>query len=177
MLYEAKNAYWARRLGALGWRYTFFVGKKQLGAAVSKARWHALEASQRIAPTPILSLDGRRYWWFEGEFNWENKNLTEADVLALVRQHERRDRQKLTTPTQRCRSIASHVVGASRSRARPASRSLTATVDAAFSATRNLTFSSTTFIPVSMGGATSVENLQLLCAPCNQAKAGALRLM
>lgn len=65
MLYEAKNAYWARRLGALGWRYSFFVGKKQLGAALSKARWHALEASQRVAPTPILNLDGRRYWWLK----------------------------------------------------------------------------------------------------------------
>ena len=29
-------------------------------------------------------------------------------------------------------------------------------------------------IPVSMGGATSVENLQLLCAPCNRAKGGTL---
>jgi 5-methylcytosine-specific restriction endonuclease McrA len=35
------------------------------------------------------------WWWFEGTFYWESGNYGERDVLALIRDRQRRSAQKL----------------------------------------------------------------------------------
>jgi 5-methylcytosine-specific restriction endonuclease McrA len=167
VLDEVKNAYWARRMSALGWRCSFFVGKTPLDAALSKARWQALEAAQLVEPSPILRLDGRRYWWFEGKFHREEKDLAAVDVLARVRLSERRARQKLD------HAHATLPLDSEPARGRePITREVRLEVFerdggrcVRCHSKSDLQFDH--IIPVLMGGATSTENLQLLCAPCN----------
>ena len=122
-----------------------------------------------------LVLDGRRtLWHFHDRFYWEDEGLTAEDVKALVLQRERRGKQKLQT----ARSLM---------RAEEAGRPTRVPIPAD---ARRAVFErdgghcvecDSTFdlqydhiLPVALGGATTVDNLQLLCADCNRRKSGSL---
>lgn len=174
MLREVKNAYWARRASLFGWRYSFIVGKKPLGDAWSKAQWRTLSASQLATPAPLRRVGDRRYWWFEGRFYWEEKELDAADVLALIRQRERRERRTLDNARA---GLA--LDGEQARRREPIPREVRLFVferdgGQCVECDSNFDLQYDHIIPVAMGGATTVENLQLLCAPCNQRKGGTL---
>jgi hypothetical protein len=94
MLREINNAGWTRRLTLFGWRYEFLIGKKIQGNW-RKSRWSSLDTSQAQEPTPFMHGNGRCYWWFESSFYWEDESLESDDVLALIRDRERRQRRKL----------------------------------------------------------------------------------
>jgi len=174
VLREIGNGAWTRRLTLLGWRYDFAVGAKTLGGGWRKRTWLAIETSQHDSPVPLLDAAGRSYWRFEDAFYWEDEQLEAADVLALVRDRERRRQRKLERAHM---ALALDREAAPRRQA--ISRELRLAVferdggrcvecDSSF----DLQYDHV--IPVTMGGATSVENLQLLCAPCNQRKGGSL---
>lgn len=174
MFREVKNAYWARRLGLFGWRYSFFVGKKPLGSTWSTSRWRALDAAQRSTPTQFLHGDGRCYWWFESAFYWADEELPAHDMLALIRDRHRRAQRKL----ERARSALA-LDGEPVRRREPIPREVRLAVferdgGRCVECDSNFDLQYDHIIPVTMGGSTTVDNLQLLCAPCNQRKGGTL---
>jgi 5-methylcytosine-specific restriction endonuclease McrA len=120
----------------------------------------------------VLDADERTYWAFEQRLYWEDAGLTADDVLALVRERQRRARRTLE------RAHAA-LAGESAQRREPIPRAVRLTVferdggrcvecGSAFEIQYDHV------IPLALGGANTAENLQILCAPCNQAKGAAL---
>ena len=52
-------------------------------------------AVQRSQPVSIVEAGGREWWWFEDAFYWESGGYSGRDVLALIRDRQRRATQKL----------------------------------------------------------------------------------
>lgn len=174
MLREVRNATWTRRLSLIGWRHELTIGRAKLPCVWSTGRLRALRDEQLEQPVCLVVAGDRAYWWFEDRCYWEDEQLEAADVLALVRDRERRRKRKLE------RAHTALVLDAEPGRRRePVPREVRRAVferdggrcvecDSDF----DLQFDHV--IPVALGGATTVQNLQLLCAPCNQAKGDSL---
>jgi 5-methylcytosine-specific restriction endonuclease McrA len=163
MLREVKNGRVERRL----LRYVLVLSGEP-AATVSR---HDLREQQE-RPVAVLDADERTYWAFEQRLYWEDAGLTADDVLALVRERQRRARRTLE------RAHAA-LAGESAQRREPIPRAVRLTVferdggrcvecGSAFEIQYDHV------IPLALGGANTAENLQILCAPCNQAKGAAL---
>ncbi len=174
MLREVKNGVWSRRLSLLGWRHELTIGREMLPAAWSTASLKAMEVEQQSAPVCLLEDGGRGYWWFEDAFYWEDEQLEAGDVLALVRDRERRRQRKLE------RAHAALALDREpMQRRQPLTRELRLAVwerdgGRCVECGSDFDLQYDHLIPVAMNGATSVQNLRLLCAPCNQRKGGSL---
>ena len=124
----------------------------------------------------VLPPDGKSWWWFDGAFYVTEEELKSADVVALV--HEKGNatrlrlekahslmamRQRLDTKAKR-QSIPQEVKVAVWQRDNGRCVDCGSQTDLEFDHV----------IPVSMGGANTERNLQLLCAVCNRRKGGTL---
>jgi 5-methylcytosine-specific restriction endonuclease McrA len=176
MLREIKDGALVRhRLTLLGWRWRFEHGGTVHGAAWSTRTVRAIEAAQREQPVRI-ARDGRRCTWlFEGRCYREDDALSQRDVLALIRERERRARRRLqrahaalardgAEPATRREPIAAEVRRAVFERDGGRCVACGSAFDIQYDHV----------IPLSMGGAGTVENLQVLCATCNRRKGASL---
>jgi hypothetical protein len=117
----------------------------------------------------------RTYWNFQGRWFWDNDGLNPQQVHALLvtrmqRQQATLDRAQAmvamgTEPRQSARGdipddLKQYVFMRDQGRCRSCG------------ATTELQFDH--IIPVALGGATSAENLQVLCGPCNRRKGAGL---
>lgn len=174
MLREVKSARFVRRRTLLGRRYAL-----ALHGGVEELIWRrrafdALREDADRAPV-VLADDEERCWWlFEGRVYRSDDELTARDVLALVRERERRDRRRL----ERAHAALAADAGPL-SRRVPIPRAVRQAVferDAGrcvqCGAAFDLQYDHV--IPVALGGADTAANLQLLCAPCNQLKGATL---
>lgn len=126
-------------------------------------------------PLHVGQYKGRQWWVFQGQVYSTAVPLDPAAVSALISESE----NKVKTQVARAKALMAQVEQHERSgRARiPADvmmfvwqrddgKCVRCRSD------RNLEFDH--IIPVSMGGATTARNLQLLCEACNRAKGGSL---
>jgi 5-methylcytosine-specific restriction endonuclease McrA len=125
-------------------------------------------------PVRCGGVGQRQWWWFEDKFYWEDEGLERNDVLALIRDRERRQSEKLRRAHDRLR-----LNNEARPRREPIPREMRRAVfdrDGGRCAEcgSNFDLQYDHIIPVALGGATSVENLQLLCADCNRQKSDSL---
>jgi 5-methylcytosine-specific restriction endonuclease McrA len=134
-----------------------------------------LELAQREAAVPVLEDErGRTYWWCLDRFFWEDEGLSAQDVFALVYERRLRAQRKLE------RAHAAVAQGHTRAiRREGVSKELRLAVWARdrgrcveCASAFELQFDH--IIPVAMGGATTLENLQVLCGDCNRAKGASL---
>jgi 5-methylcytosine-specific restriction endonuclease McrA len=95
VLREIKNPRFTRRLTLFGWRYHLVLGKRPTEASWSTKHQKALLVAQGLEPTPVLSSGGPVHWLFEDRLYWEDDQLEAHDVLALIRDRERRQQRKL----------------------------------------------------------------------------------
>ena len=143
-----------------------------------RSRPHTLAAAAELQPTqPVLVLEHerRRWWWFQDRFYWEDEGLAVEDVYALLVERERRKRRQLERAHANLAAgsgAARHVASRSRATLRLAVWERDGGRCVECESDFELQFDHV--IPVVLGGATSVENLQLLCATCNRAKGGSL---
>jgi hypothetical protein len=179
MLREAKNCAFVRQ-GVLRRRYAFVVGSHDIGVLRPGPFARAARA-QLDEPVPLMEAGARRWWWYRDRFWWEDEGYGPDDVVALVADRERRARRRLERahaalererPPGRGRPVAPHlreplprdvrlaVWRRDRGRCRECGNGFDLQYDHV--------------IPVALGGATSVDNLQLLCGDCNRAKGASL---
>lgn len=130
--------------------------------------------NQQAASGPVLVFDrgDRRWWLVRGEFWWENQALSAREVDALVHERTQRRQRRIDNATmihaadrdpsakQRRYSVTGEMRRAVYERDR--GRCVTC------GSPNDLEYDHV--LPVAKGGATSVDNLQLLCRPCNRRK-------
>jgi 5-methylcytosine-specific restriction endonuclease McrA len=170
MLREVKRAELLRRLTLFGWRYHLVLGGKPSQASWSSRRQRALVQAQRVEPAAVLSEDGRTYWLFEDRLYWEDDDLAARDVLALVRDRELRQQRRLERAHA---AVAANAIGVARRDVIPREvRRAVFERDGArcVECGSNFEIQYDHVIPFSMGGASTVENLQILCSDCNRRK-------
>jgi hypothetical protein len=163
VLRELKNARFDRRLT----RYVLMVGETP-GATWRRRDFRLLCEEQRERPVAL----GDSLWAFEGRIYRADEELTGADVLALVRQRRRR--------AERALERAHAALAAERAPARsPIPRAVRLVVfqrdgGRCVECGSGFDLQYDHVIPLALGGANTEANLQILCAPCNQAKGAAL---
>jgi 5-methylcytosine-specific restriction endonuclease McrA len=174
VLREEKAAGWSTQGFWLFKRHVFVAGKRRAAKAVTPATLTAMGEQQASQALPVLVDGVRSYWWCLDRFYWEDEGLAAEDVYALAYERQLRARRKL----ERARTTVA-VAGLPQSRRQPIPRELRQTVFARdggrcveCDATFDLQFDHV--IPVAMGGATSEQNLQLLCGGCNREKGASL---
>jgi len=175
MLREIKTAAFARRLTLLGFRHELWVGTDHLAASWRPGAYRRLLGAQSTAPVAVGQREPRRtYWLFEGRCYWEDEDLGPPDVLALVRDRERRRRRRLERAHA---SLAAEAVGGQRREPIPrVVRQAVFERDGGRCVRCGSAFEIQYdhVIPVAAGGASTAQNLQILCADCNRQKGAGL---
>jgi 5-methylcytosine-specific restriction endonuclease McrA len=174
-LYPDRNATFLYDRGFLFRTRCWFTATGCPPIRFSRAQADALTAEQSTGPVRIAQFNGRTWWLFEDEYHWSATQYTNHDVLALIRDRQRRQQSKLDRahmalrmeqqpPTQRRGPLPRALKMAVFERDNGRCTQCGSTFDLQYDHV----------IPVAMGGATTMENLQLLCSPCNQSKGARL---
>jgi hypothetical protein len=155
-------------------RYALVSGKRTFEARWTKSANRAIEAEQHQNPVELFNIDARTYWAFQDCFYWDDDGLTAEDVKALVFQRTRRHERQLATAHSLMRAEeAGQMVRA------PLPVELRRAVferdgGRCVECGGSFDLQYDHILPHSLGGATTVANLQLLCADCNREKGATL---
>ncbi len=151
-----------------------FVSGRRDFRPVSRMTYRAILRDQRDAPVPVAADDRRTWWMFRDRIFWEDDGLDPDEVMALALERERRRRRRLDHALDAM--AAERGAGARREPIPEELRRQVFRRDGgrcvACGSDELLQFDHV--IPVTLGGASTADNLQLLCAPCNREKGVAL---
>ncbi|MGW3470591.1 HNH endonuclease [Saccharopolyspora sp. NPDC000995] len=164
------NADFFHDRGFLFLRRWFFVGTGCPPTRIDRRRLDGMRVEQLNRPVRVASSGDRMWWWFEGSFYWESGGYSAQDVVALVRDRQRKEKARLDrahlllktdvrSPGRRPaipREIKRRVFQ------RDGGRCVQCGTDFEIQYDH--------IIPIALGGSSTEENLQLLCAQCNQSK-------
>ena len=155
-------------------RFAFTAGKRTFDARWTKAACDAILARQGEHPVQLVQVEGRVNWLFQDCFYWEDEDLTAEDVKALALQRTRRRERRLAT----AHSLMRAEEAGERGRA-PVPVEIRRAVferdgGRCVQCGGSFDLQYDHVLPHSLGGAATVENLQLLCADCNRAKGSSL---
>lgn len=155
-------------------RYALQSGKRIFDVRWKRPWVDQAEVLQKEQPVVLFALDKRSYWWFHDCVYWDDDGLSADDVKALVLQRERSQQRKLQT---------AHSLMRAEEDGRPTRVPVPVEVRRAVferdggkcvECDSNFDLQYDHILPVARGGATTVQNLQLLCADCNQRKSDSL---
>lgn len=176
MLRRADNVRIEFRLKPLHrWGYLYVT----IGKESTRTGWAHVAEFRRAAavhqhqPQFVIRSGERTYWQYQGRFWWDNTGLTSRQVHAMIATREDRERAEV----QRAEEIFAiggpgGLSGTRRYRIPDDVKHLVMVRDEGrcqnCGGTTELQFDH--IIPVSMGGSSNPENLQVLCGPCNRRK-------
>jgi 5-methylcytosine-specific restriction endonuclease McrA len=155
-------------------RYAVRSGKTIYDRRWKKSSFQDLKARQQNDPVKLVRNGRRVLWHFHNQFYWDDNELEAADVKALVLQRERREHQKLQTAHSLMRAEANGTAGRV-----PIPTELRRAVferdgGRCVECNSNFDLQYDHILPIALGGATTIANLQLLCADCNRRKSDSL---
>jgi len=155
-------------------RRRFVSGRREF-AFISGMTHRAILRDQENVPVPVAEDERRTWWMYRGRFFWEDDGLEPDDVMALVHERERRLRRRI----DRARDLMLAEEADTGPRRVPIPEDVKRDVFrrdggrcAVCGSDELLQFDHV--IPVALGGASTAQNLQLLCAPCNREKGASL---
>jgi hypothetical protein len=142
---------------------------------IEKARWPAIADARLRDPQCMGSFRGRVYWWYKDAFYWANVNYRSGDVKALLYARQRQRDRAL----EHAHALLAASESPARRRREPIPRDVRRAVwerdgGRCVECDGDFEIQYDHVIPFSMGGSSTVENLQLLCARCNQVKGARL---
>ena len=173
-LRQDPNARFILDRGFLFRRRFWFVGTCCPPARIGAKQYHQLGASQHRQPVEVARSGGRVWWQFEDAFYWESGQYRERDVLALIRDRQRRSAQRLDRAHMLLKvdeGQAPRVRGGREAIPREMRRAVFERDGGKCAhCGTNFDIQYDHILPVALGGATTIENLQLLCGDCNREK-------
>lgn len=160
--------------GVLFTRRWFFTATGLPPVRISPPQVEALVAAKDDEPVQVAQNERRTWWWYRDAFYWENAGYGPRDVLALVTDRERRHQRQLERA-----HLLLDLDTAAEPRREPIPRDVREAVfrrdgGRCVQCGQDFEIQFDHVIPISMGGATTPENLQLLCGPCNREKGASL---
>lgn len=151
-------------------RRRFVSGRREFRFISGRAH-RAILRDQREAPVAVAEDERRTWWMFRDRFFWEDDGLSPDEVMALVHERERRRRRRIERALDLMHADAQPAAGRREGVPEEVRREVFRRDGgrcARCGSDELLQFDHV--IPVALGGASTAENLQLLCAPCNRDK-------
>jgi 5-methylcytosine-specific restriction endonuclease McrA len=165
----------ADRGGVLLRRRVWFVASGAPPTEIDRRRWSRIAAAQRVHPQYLARFRERTFWWYEDAIYWTVASYGSADVKALL--HARRSRHERKLEHARALMAASTSQAARKREHIPREVRLAVWErdrGRCVQCANGFDIQYDHVIPFSMGGSSTVDNLQLLCARCNQSKGARL---
>ncbi len=147
-----------------------FVSGRRDFRPLSRMTYRAILREQREGPVAVAADDRRTWWMFRDRVFVEDDGLEPREVMALALERERRRRRRIDRALDAM--AADEPAGPRREPIPEDVRRAVFRRDGgrcvACGSEELLQFDHV--IPLALGGASTAENLQLLCAPCNRDK-------
>jgi 5-methylcytosine-specific restriction endonuclease McrA len=168
------NAGFLRDRGFLFRRRIWFTGTCCPPVRIDSSHYHHFVGAHPQHPVPIARSGPRAWWWFEDAFYWESGGYSQRDVLALIRDRQRKAAQRL----DRAHMLLNVDEGKQQppqGQRQPIPREVRRAVferdgGQCVECGSKFDLQYDHLIPVALGGASTVDNLQLLCGECNRLK-------
>lgn len=175
MLREVKSAGFEEHRAWFWRRFVFCAGRVRAERGLTAPALARAEAVQRTEAVCVLQDDRRRYWWCCDRFWCEDDDLSPQDVFALAYERELGRRRRL----ERAHAVLGARALPERPRREPVPRELRRVVferdgGRCVECGSDFDLQYDHVIPLALGGASTPENLQILCAPCNGRKGRAI---
>lgn len=165
---------WTLRRMLSGRRHAVQSGRKIMELRWSKAEVAGAQQAQATDPVQVWRDGKRNLWQFLDDFYWDDDSLGAEDVKALVLQRKRRLEQKL----QSARSLMRAEENGRPTRIAPTTELRRAVFERdgghCVECGGSFDLQYDHILPVAHGGATTLQNLQLLCAECNRGKSDSI---
>jgi 5-methylcytosine-specific restriction endonuclease McrA len=165
---------WTLTRALSGRRHAVQCGRKVIELRWSRSQVEAALQTQTSEPV-LMCCDGRRnLWQYLDGFWWDDEGLDAEDIKALVLQRKRQKERKLQS---------AHSLMRAEENGRPTRTHISEELRRAVferdggrcvECGGNFNIQYDHILPVAHGGATTLENLQLLCADCNRRKSDSI---
>jgi hypothetical protein len=154
----------------------WFVGSGTPPCEIPDGRWRHIAAAQIDEPQYLATWRDRVFWWYDDAFYWTTAGAyNSADIKALLYSRRRQSEREL----EHAHAVLAASTSPAKRKREPIPKDVRLAVWArdegrCVECGSDFDIQYDHIIPFSMGGASTVENLQLLCARCNQTKGGRL---